>query len=211
MNPFSVLLAASIAAAPAPVTVEQLSDALVAYHASRVDLAHRGEDEPARIERIGWVAAGIVAACKEHPFDEKLGWTFNKCVALSSTAAKWESGLLREVHSGAKLGAAGERCLFQLHRSVSSVPDARYRVTPEELIATTGLDAEATARCAEAGVKSIGWHLHRCSLRGDDFVAPAELFAEYHHPSNNCVATLTKMNSDRARSYRALLARLETR
>jgi hypothetical protein len=60
-------------------------------------------------------------------------------------------------------------------------------------------------------VKTLGWHIHRCRLRGDDFVAPAEVFAEFHHPSPVCAATLTKMNSDRARSYRALLARLETR
>jgi hypothetical protein len=193
----------------APVTSARLAAELVTYHEHRVDIAHRHETEESRLERLRWLADGIIAGCTAEPFDVKLGWTFNQCVALATTAAEWESGLMVEVESGALRGPAGELGPWQLHRFVSAVPNPKYRVTPEELAASVGLSAETAALAARLGVRTLGWHVHRCRLRGTDFVAPAELFAEYHRPSVNCTATLTKMNSDRARSYRALLARLE--
>ena len=187
---------------------DKLYDDLLVYHEGRVDLTHRHETEEQRQERIRWIADGIPQACAEFPLDEKLGWTLEQCVALEGALAKWESGLVKEVHSGDKRGPAGERCLVQLHRLVSAVPDPKYRVTPEELAATTGLSAEATERCALAGVKTLAWQIHRCRLKANDFVAPAAAYSLYHHPDEHCEYVLTKMNTDRARSYRALLTKL---
>jgi hypothetical protein len=206
----SLLLAAALVAAP-PVTSDQLAAELVDYHAHRVDIAHRHETEEARVERIRWIADGAIAACDSEPLDEKLGWTRTRCIALVSTTAKWESALARDVHAGEKLGSAGERCLVQLHRSISNVPDPRYRVTPEELARTTGLDAESTARCLRAGVRTLGWHIHRCRLHADDFTAPARVFDAYHRAAPCDQYALSGMPAERARSYRALLAKLEAR
>jgi len=188
---------------------DKLYAELLEYHAGRVDLTHRHETEEERQERIRWIADAIPKACVEIPFDAQLGWTFEKCVALGTTTAKWESGLVREVHAGTKRGPSGERCLFQLHRLVSAVPDPKYRVTPEELALTVGLSLEATERCAVAGIKTLGWHIHRCGFRADDYLAPAYIFAQYHLPSNtHCRVLPTRMNSLRASSYRHLLAKL---
>jgi hypothetical protein len=137
-----------------------------------------------------------------------MGWTFEQCVALVGAGAKWESGLVREVHSGDRRGPAGERCLLQLHRLVSAVPDPKYRVTPEELAATVGLSAEATYHCALAGVKTFAWQIHRCRIHGNEFTAAAAAFSLYHHPSTNCEYVLSGMPAMRAKSYRALLAKL---
>lgn len=187
----------------------RLYDDLIVYHEGRVDLTHRHETEEQRQERIRWIADAIPKACAEFPFDTKLGWTIKQCVALVGAGAKWESGLVREVQSGDKRGPAGERCLLQLHRLVSAVPDPKYRVTPEELAATVGLSAEATERCALAGVKTFAWQIHRCRLRADSFTAPAAAFSLYHHPTTNCDYTLSGMPAARARSYRALLTKLK--
>jgi len=205
----SAFVIAAIAVRPPDVTVERLYDELLAYHSERVHVPYRHEDEESRRERMHWIAEGVVAACRSEPLDETLGWTFNKCVALGTTAAKWESGLVLEVHSGARRGPSGERCLFQLHRLVSAVPDPRYRVTPEELAATTGLTPEATTRCAVAGVRTLAWHVHRCRFRADDYLSPAFIFAQYHMPSLRCRVIPTRMNSIRASSYRHLLTELE--
>jgi hypothetical protein len=184
----------------------KLYDDLLAYHAGRVDLPHRHETEEQRQERIRWIADAIPQACADFPFD--MGWTFEQCVALVSAGAKWESGLLKEVHAGDRRGPAGERCLLQLHRLVSAVPDPKYRVTPEELAATVGLSAEATYHCALAGVKTFAWQIHRCRIHGNEFTAAAAAFSLYHHPSTNCEYVLSGMPAMRAKSYRALLAKL---
>jgi hypothetical protein len=98
---------------------------------------------------------------------------------------------------------------LQLHRLVSAVPDPKYRVTPEELAATVGLSAEATAHCALAGVRTFAWQIHRCRLRGDNFTSAAAAFSLYHHPDANCEYVLSGMPAARARSYRALLSKLK--
>ena len=117
----------------------------------------------------------------------------------------------RTVHEGTLLGKAGERCLFQLHRKVSLVPSARWRVSENEWAQTTGLGAEATARCADAGVRVLGWQIARCGIRyesGGRFVA-AQVFAEYHHPDARCQAVVSHMSDVRAGSYVAALRRLQ--
>ncbi len=206
----TLVLVGSLGVPDQAVIADKLYDDLLAYHAWRVDSAHRHETEEARQERIRWVSDGIPRACADNAdlFDTKLGWTFTQCVAFGATMAKWESGLMMEVQAGTRKGPAGELCLFQLHRLVSAVPDPKYRVTPEELAATVGLDAEAAYRCAYAGVKTIAWQIHRCRLRADDFTAPAAAFSLYHHPDQHCEFVLSGMPTDRARGYRALLTKL---
>lgn len=207
-----VLLVATIAAAPQASVPDRLAEILIKYHGQRVDSAHihKNENEEERQARIRIVAEQIDIACNEHPFDVSLGWTHVQCDALASAAAQWESGLLEDVHSGAKRGPAGERCLFQLHRYVSAVPNPKYRVTPEELVATTGTGVEATHTCAVAGVKTLGWQIHRCRLRAGDFVSAAAAFSLYHHPTVNCEYVLSGMPAARARSYRGIEARLRS-
>lgn len=192
-----------------PSVADKLYDDLLAYHAGRVNPAHRHETEEQRQERIRWIADAIPKACAEFPFDVKLGWTLEQCVALTSTAAKWESGLIVEVHAGTRKGPSGELCLLQLHRLIAAVPDARYKVTQEERLATVGLGKEATYRCALAGVKTIAWHIHRCRLRADDLLSPSILFEQYHRPTTYCKPDFGAMSSRRALSYRALLAKIK--
>jgi hypothetical protein len=188
---------------------DRLYEQLVRYHAARIDVAHRHETEEERVQRIRWVADAVPAACVAFPLDPKLGWTFEQCVAMAATMAQWESALAKEVHAGTKTGPAGELCLFQLHRNISSVPDERYRVTVEERLATVGLDAEATYRCAFAGVRTIAWQVHRCRLRAGDFTSAAAAFSLYHHPDEHCDYVLSGMPAKRAASYRHLLERIK--
>jgi len=198
-----------IAAVAVDVTPETLSGFLSSYYEKRVEQNYRHETAEESAERMGWIANGITEACTEFPFDSKLGWTFNKCVAISTTFALWESGLIKEVHEGTKKGPAGELCLFQLHRFIRMVPDPVYRVTEEERQATVGLSREATHKCAFAGVKTIAWHIHRCRLRGGDILSPSILFEQYHRPKTPCAPDFGTMSSRRASSYRALLYKLE--
>jgi len=207
MNRMIVLLA--LAAPPsAPPLAEQVFADLHDYGKAREPDGPIGETLDERDARYHDVAVGIDAACTAHPWP---GWPHVACVALATTAAKWESGLLRTVHEGTLLGKAGERCLFQLHRKVSLVPSARWRVSENEWAQTTGLGAEATARCADAGVRVLGWQIARCGIRyesGGRFVA-AQVFAEYHHPDARCQAVVSHMSDVRAGSYVAALRRLQ--
>ena len=207
-----VLLAfLALAAVPAAISSCDLYDSLLAYHEKRVPVHMRHEDEPARQERIRWIAESIIKACADFPLDEKLGWTSNQCIALAATMAKWESGLTRAVHEGSKKGPSGELCLFQIHRGVTQVPDPLYRTTEAERLETVGLSAEATDRCALAGVKDIAWQIHRCGMRAGDALSPARMFEQYHWPDPSCTYKLDPMSMARSRSYHTLLTQLVAR
>jgi hypothetical protein len=193
------------------VQADALSEELFRYHTHRVDVAHRhGETEGARKERMRWIGDGIVAACETVPLERKLGWRPLDCVALAAIMAEWESGLMIQVQSGEKRGPAGEIGLWQLHRFVSAVPNASYRVSPQDLKDMVGLSPVATVLQALGGVKTIGWHVHRCQLHRSDVWTVARIFAEYHHPSVKCNAVVDTMSMQRSASYRNLLHRLET-
>jgi hypothetical protein len=205
MNRLLVLLALAVTSTePLP---ERVFDGLHEYGKAREPNGPIAETMTERDARYHDIAVGIDAACTRHPWP---GWPHVACVALATTAAKWESGLLKTVHEGTLLGKAGERCLFQLHRKVSLVPSAKWRVTPEEWAATTGLGAEATARCADAGVRVLGWQIARCGIKyeqGGRYVA-SQVFAEYHMPSADCRTVISRMSDTRAGSYQAELMRL---
>lgn len=210
-----LLAVATLAAVPSSastVTPERLAGELESYFKIRVDSTHRHETPEETTARMLQIATGAVDACTSQIalFDpQKLGWTENKCIALVTTAAKWESGLIKETHAGTHRGPAGERCLVQLHRLVSAIPNPIYRITPEELAATTGLDDEATHACMHEGVKALAWQIHRCGYRADDFLAPVKTFSQYHHPRACDDYVLSGMPAWRAASFRSLLKKIE--
>lgn len=179
--------------------IKTLLALLVAYYNVRVP-EHMRHETPAQIsDRFEMILESIDRACSEFPLD---GWSHEECVVLGTTAVKWESGLLPAVHSGEKRGPSGEVCLFQIHPGAVA-GDPAYRVTHEEWLKLPGLDAASTQACANAGIKTIAWHIHRCHfVSGDkDWYAAALVFAEYHQPSATCVSTLSGMNLKRARDY----------
>jgi hypothetical protein len=179
---------------------------LLGYHSVHVNPAWRHEADEDRRARIHDIAEAVVAACKGE-IDLMPGWPLAGCVALEATAAKWESGFRVEIHSGEEKGPAGELCLNQLHRTVSLIPNAKYRVTREEWLATPGLGLESTERCTFAGVKVLAWHVHRCKIRyeGGGWWPAVQIFSEYHHPSQTCGAVALPMSTRRALSYQYLL------
>ena len=85
----TLVLVGSLGIPDQAVIADKLYDDLLAYHAWRVDSAHRHETEEARQERIRWVSDGIPRACADNAdlFDTKLGWTFTQCVAFGATMA----------------------------------------------------------------------------------------------------------------------------
>lgn len=180
------------------------------YYDVRVPPRYRHETDAAKDERIHNVPVAIDEACRVNPLQASLGWTHASCMALAATVVQWESGLLEDVHSGAKLGPARERCLFQIHRKALAVPDPKYRISKEQWDSLTGTDLAATTRCADAGVKILAWHVHRCRIKyeGGGWVAASLIFAEYHRPSVVCRAVLTPMSSRRGVSYATLLKKL---
>jgi len=192
-----------------------LSEALLAlllkYHAGRVAERYWGESHEARRERIGRIAAGNIRACRRVKLPGR--WSRGGCLALLTTVEEWESGLERSVHEGTKRGPAGEACLAQLHRSVyreGAIRDPDYQVTKEEWENSAGLDEEATDRCTFAGAKVLMYHASRCSIRfeADSWWMAARIFAEYHHPSSECRATVLPMSSKRGMTYSIIYRKL---
>jgi hypothetical protein len=186
--------------------VVALHGLLLGYHSVHPNPKWQQESAEDRSARLHDIAEASVAAC-EAEIDLMTGWPIAGCVALEATAAKWESGLRIEIHSGEEKGPAGELCLNQLHRTVSLIPNSKYRITRSEWLATPGLGIEATERCTFAGVKVLAWHVHRCKIRyeGGGWSAAMHVFAEYHHPSQSCTAAALPMSSRRAISYQYLL------
>jgi len=207
--PFVVLLALSGTVSDTTI-VDRVFDDLHEYGALREPSGPIGETYEERDARYRDVAGAIDMACTQHPWP---GWPHAACVALSETAAKWESGILKTVHEGSLLGKAGERCLFQLHRKITLVPNDHWRVSEAEWKQTTGLGPEATARCADAGVRVLGWQIVRCGIKyeaGGRYAA-AHVFAEYHLPDANCRSVVSKMSDMRAGSYLTALRKLDNK
>jgi hypothetical protein len=162
-----------------------LALSLIKYHATRVPEHMRGETEPERVARITLIAEKVVEACEIEKFPKGFGWTKLGCVVLEATAIKWESGLLREVHSGEKLGPGGEVCLNQLHRTVVMISDQRHAITADELAASVGLGPEPTLQCLRLGVRVLGLHVrrHRILMEKGGYWSASLVFREYHRPT----------------------------
>jgi len=170
--------------------IEALYALLLGYHTLKVGSSYALEDREAQKARLHDIAEAAVESCRAHPLwfmvgKKKVTWPLAGCVAVSSTMPKWESGLLKEIQSGERLGPAGERGLFQLHRTVTKIPDPRWHITAEEWRAIGGLTPEDTRHQTDLGVRVLGWHVYRCQIafKGADLMHLARLFAEYHHPS----------------------------
>lgn len=183
-----------------------LTTIFFSYYLARVPEHLRHEDVEEARARISLISYSIARACESNPIP---GWPFGACVALAGTAAKWESGLMRDVHAGTKLGPSGELCLFQIHPNALA-SDPAYRITKEEWNTLGGLDAEATVRCAAAGVKTLAYHIHRCHIGFENggWVAAARVLSEYHLPSAACRASISRGSVARAMDYRGLYRKL---
>lgn len=179
------------------LSVRALLALLVVYYNSRVPEYLRHETPEATGDRLEMILESIDHACDEHPLD---GWSHEACVALGVTAAKWESGFLPAVHSGEKRGPSGEVCLFQIHPGAVA-GDPAYRVSHEEWLSLPGTDPKATQACANAGIKTLAWHIHRCRFNNEDRYTAALVFAEYHQPTQACAAMPSRMSFMRATDY----------
>jgi len=170
--------------------VEALYRMLLLYHTLKVGSSYALEDRDQQKARLHDIAQSSVEACRAHPLwymvrKKRVEWPLVGCSSWTATAAKWESGLLVEIHSGAKLGPAGERGPWQLHRFVTHIPDRRWAISMEEWKKIGGLGPEPTRYAADLALRVIGWHVYRCQIpyKGGDLFQAARLFAEYHHPS----------------------------
>jgi hypothetical protein len=183
---------------------EALLSMLLKFHTSRVPERYWGESKPEREARISRIAESEVYACRKVKLPGR--WTFGGCLALLQTAQRWESGLERSVHSGEKRGPAGEICLSQLHPSVyrpGAIHDPDYQITEDEWNSLAGLDVDATRRCSFAGAKVLMYQVSRCSIpfSADSWWTAAKIFAEFHHPANDCRANVLPMSSQRGMTY----------
>jgi hypothetical protein len=184
-------------------SAEILFVALMKYHSQALDA------DPTYEDRVHMIADAIDDVCEKHPIK---GWPKVGCMALVATTAKWESGFLKEIHDG-KRGPSGEICLMQLHRSVTNIPKAEFAITKTEWENSAGSNPEHTHLCMELGLRVIAWHVTRCKLRfeGGGYSPAMLMFAEYHHPSTQCLAIIHHGPADpphRAMSYQLLLNHL---
>jgi hypothetical protein len=199
--------------------VEKLFVGLLQYHSIHVNSSYRHEPEESRHARIHMVAEAAISVCEEKPIP---GWPLAGCAALVATTAKWESGFLIEIHSGAKRGPAGERCLMQLHRQVVRIPIPAFAITQAEWEDTEGVSLEQTTKCLRLGARILRYHITRCRIpfQNGSEVPARFVYAEYHHPSTQrrtakrhdkfvCDGGMISNNAAaRADSYFLLLRRL---
>jgi hypothetical protein len=176
--------------------VEALFTLLLGYHSVHVGSTYATENLDQQHARLHDIAEANVEACRAHPLwyflhGKRIEWPLLGCVAMGATTEKWESGFLVEIHSGEKLGPAGERGLPQLHRLVTQIPDRRWAISYDEWKKIGGLGLEKTQYATDLMLRVIGWHVYRCQIpfKGGDLFQAARLFAEYHHPSGFPCAT----------------------
>lgn len=131
-----------------------------------------------RAERLRHFVSHTVSACEKIAPRAKLA--VDACSVIGTNKAYWESALRYDVHSGARLGPAGEECPFQIHRHSAQVPFPEWRPHPYG----TNRGLENTHRCAESGVKILAYHAKRCGIRGVDAYEIAILYSEYHRPGD---------------------------
>jgi hypothetical protein len=134
-------------------------------------------------------------------------WQWDPTSLAAATFVTWysESKFALEVHNGSGQSRFGEdagqaRCLGQLHRT-GWVPRSDWQQL-------TGVDLEATRRCARATMKVLALQGKRCKMRNKpNLWAMARLEAAYGH-GLNCAPT--QASTSRARRWAKLMARIET-
>lgn len=148
----------------------------ITYQAAWFPEGHAPETTEQREARVALALEDIVTESEDiyisHDLHKLIGIELIDLVALSVVQAKWESGgLAYEIHSGTRVvgrpspfGDGGRaRCFFQMQKTASEVPFDKWRpFEADEWIALSGLDRQATQRCARAGVRAIAYHAWRC-------------------------------------------------
>jgi len=190
--------------------IEFLSALLLAYHTGRVPERYIHETQAERESRIHNIAQAQIDECLQNRIP---GWPLKACVALGTTITQYESGLLEEVHSGARTGPGGELCLFQLHRAVRYIPIAKYAITEAERLDSVGTDLDHTRNCVRLGMRIVRWHISRCKIKyeGGSWSTTINLFAQYHQPTTDCYPVPFKTLSDRALTYNRLMLKLPSK
>jgi hypothetical protein len=183
--------------------LEQLTALLIDYYAARTQAPVSEADR----ERLAVIARANLEECDENPIP---GYPRKACLAFLTNTEQWESGLKAGTHSGAVRGGAGERCLMQLHRTVTAIPSAKYRITRAEWEGVEGVDLEHTRNCVRLGMRVARWHIFRCGLRYEPggWIQIAQLYNEYHRPSARCRAVPSPLSGRRAMAYEALVRKI---
>jgi hypothetical protein len=128
------------------------------------------------------------------------GWRWDATSLAAATLVTWyaESRFALEVHNGSGKSRFGEdegraRCFGQLH-ATGLVPRAEWRQL-------TGVDLEATRRCARATMRVLTSTANRCGMkekRPNDMDAVARMIAAYMS-GKGCAPT--KASTSRARRW----------
>ena len=134
-------------------------------------------------------------------------WQWDPTSLAAATFVTWysESKFALEVHNGSGRSRFGEdmglaRCLGQLHKT-GWVPKSEWQQL-------TGIDLEATRRCARATMKVLAMQGKRCKMRNKpNLWAVARLEAAYAQ-GLSCVPT--KASTSRARRWAKLMDRIAT-
>ncbi|MEO8184062.1 MAG: hypothetical protein ABI895_35020 [Deltaproteobacteria bacterium] len=153
-------------------------------------------------ERMQTIATAIALEAQANE-----DWQWDPTSLAAATFVTWysESKFALEVHNGSGQSRFGEddgqaRCLGQLHQT-GWVPRSDWKQL-------TGIDLEATRRCARATMKVLALQGKRCKMKHKpNLWAVARLEAAYGH-GLSCAPT--KASTSRARRWAKLMDRIET-
>jgi len=146
-------------------------------------------------ERVSTIAQAVAAEVQE----VRLRGLGAKDLAFAVMTIMYnESRFALDVHAGERLGDRGRAsCLAQIHKS-GLVPAEEWEVL-------TGVDLEATRRCARAAVRLLGAQYRRCAQPSSGGrMAMARAFAAYASGSS-CTPTSSSLR--RAEEWEELKAR----
>ncbi len=134
-------------------------------------------------------------------------WRWDTTSLAAATLVTWyaESGFALEVHNGSGRSRFGEdqgkaRCFGQLHQT-GYVPKAEWR-------SLTGVDLDATRRCARATMRVLTAQGNRCGMKEkkpNDMWAMARMWSGYM-TGNSC--TPMKSATSRARRWTKVMAQM---
>jgi len=152
-------------------------------------------------ERMQTIATAIALEAQANQ-----DWQWDPTSLAAATFVTWysESKFALEVHNGSGQSRFGEdagqaRCLGQLHKT-GWVPKSVWQQL-------TGIDLEATRRCARATMRVLAMQGKRCKMRSKpNLWAVARMEAAYGHGLS---CSPTKASTSRARRWAKLMNRIE--
>jgi hypothetical protein len=158
------------------------------------------ETDQAYRERMQTIATAIALEAEANE-----DWQWDPTSLAAATFVTWysESRFALEVHNGSGLSRFGEdagqaRCLGQLHKT-GWVPNSEWQQL-------TGIDLEATRRCARATMKVLAMQGKRCKMKkSPNLWTVARLEAAYGHGTD---CSPTKNSTARARRWARLMDRI---